>query len=131
MAGLVLPRQLSASVTWVRPRPRHSSTGALVVSLTTANYQTEKERSRIFTVPRHTPASPDVHASLLTSEPPFNTIGHIGFSIESKSTSHVHQTGCVLMINDTHAWHNLPDRGQHVMWELYKKLTEYRKRDVR
>jgi hypothetical protein len=38
-----------------------------------------------------------------------------------------HSTGCVLMINDAHAWRGLPDRGQHVMWELYKKLTEYRK----
>jgi hypothetical protein len=36
-------------------------------------------------------------------------------------------TGCVLMINDAHAWYGLPDRGQHVLWELYKKLTEYRK----
>lgn len=31
------------------------------------------------------------------------------------------------MINDAHAWHSLPDRGQHVVWELHKKLTEYRK----
>jgi SpoVK/Ycf46/Vps4 family AAA+-type ATPase len=36
-------------------------------------------------------------------------------------------TGCVLMINDVHAWLGLSDRGQHVMWELYEKLTEYRK----
>jgi hypothetical protein len=38
-----------------------------------------------------------------------------------------HSTGCVLMINDAHAWYGLPDRGQHVLGELYKKLTEYRK----
>lgn len=36
-------------------------------------------------------------------------------------------TGGVLMISDAHAWHGLPDRGQHVLWELYKKLTEYRR----
>jgi Cdc6-like AAA superfamily ATPase len=36
-------------------------------------------------------------------------------------------TGYVLMINDAHTWHGLSDHGQHVMWELYKKLTEYRK----
>jgi hypothetical protein len=35
-------------------------------------------------------------------------------------------TGCVLMIKDADAWHGLPDSGQHVLWELYKKLTEYR-----
>jgi AAA lid domain/ATPase family associated with various cellular activities (AAA) len=35
-------------------------------------------------------------------------------------------TGSVLMINDAHAWHRLPDYGRHVLWELYKKLTEYR-----
>ncbi len=34
--------------------------------------------------------------------------------------------GCVLMIKDADAWHGLPDRGQHVLLELYKKLTEYR-----
>ena len=35
-------------------------------------------------------------------------------------------TGSVLMINDAHVWDNLPDGGRHVLWELYKKLTEYR-----
>jgi DNA-binding transcriptional regulator YdaS (Cro superfamily) len=37
-----------------------------------------------------------------------------------------HSTGGVLMINDAHAWDVLPDHGQHVLWELYKALTEYR-----
>jgi type II secretory pathway predicted ATPase ExeA len=35
-------------------------------------------------------------------------------------------TGSVLMINDAHDWNNLPDGGQHVLWDLCKKLTEYR-----
>ena len=35
-------------------------------------------------------------------------------------------TGSVLMINDADAWNGLPDGGRHVLWELYKKLTEYR-----
>jgi hypothetical protein len=35
-------------------------------------------------------------------------------------------TGSVLMINDAHVWNNLPDGGRHVLWELYKQLTEYR-----
>jgi hypothetical protein len=34
--------------------------------------------------------------------------------------------GCVLMINDAHVWYDLPDRGRYVLWELYKKMTEYR-----
>jgi AAA lid domain-containing protein/ATPase family protein associated with various cellular activities (AAA) len=34
--------------------------------------------------------------------------------------------GCVLMIKDADARQGLPDRGQHVSWELYKKLSEYR-----
>jgi hypothetical protein len=36
-------------------------------------------------------------------------------------------TGSVLMVNGPHDWLGLPDRGQHVLWGLYKTLTEYRK----
>jgi hypothetical protein len=35
-------------------------------------------------------------------------------------------SGCVLMINHADAWLGLPDGGRHVLWELYKKLSEYR-----
>lgn len=30
------------------------------------------------------------------------------------------------MINHADAWLGLPDSSQHVLWELYKKLSEYR-----
>jgi type II secretory pathway predicted ATPase ExeA len=35
-------------------------------------------------------------------------------------------TGSVLRINDAHVWTGLPDGGLQVLWELCKKLTEYR-----
>lgn len=34
--------------------------------------------------------------------------------------------GSVLMITDAHIWHDLPDRGQHVLRCLYQKLTDAR-----
>jgi hypothetical protein len=35
-------------------------------------------------------------------------------------------TECVLLIKDADAWLSLPDHGPHILWEPYKKLTEYR-----
>ena len=35
-------------------------------------------------------------------------------------------SGDLLMINDAHAWHGLPDRGQHLLRCLYKELTDSR-----
>jgi hypothetical protein len=33
-------------------------------------------------------------------------------------------SGDLLMINDAHAWHGLPDRGRHLLRCLYKELTD-------
>jgi AAA lid domain/ATPase family associated with various cellular activities (AAA) len=35
-------------------------------------------------------------------------------------------SGDLLMINDAHAWHDLPDHGQHLLRCLYKELTDSR-----
>jgi AAA lid domain/ATPase family associated with various cellular activities (AAA) len=35
-------------------------------------------------------------------------------------------SGELLMINDAHAWHDLPDHGQHLLRCLYKELTDSR-----
>ena len=37
-----------------------------------------------------------------------------------------HAGGDLLMINDAHAWHSLPDRGRHLLRCLYRELTDAR-----
>lgn len=61
----------------------------------------------------------EIHAVDLAGATPRDTATQIREAIKV--------TGNLVMITDAHAWHDLPDHGQHILRCLYQLLTEARK----